>query len=74
MKRGRLRLRVFKNWILGGIFGLNGDENVEWRRLHNEELCSLYRSPNIIRVIKSRRLGWVGHVAVWLKVGVLSTF
>ena len=33
-----------------------------WRRLHNEELHSLYRSPNIVRVIKSRRLRWVGHV------------
>ena len=37
--------------------------NGEWRRLHNEELHSLYRSPNIIRVIKSRRLKWAGHVA-----------
>ena len=35
----------------------------EWGRLHNEELHSLYRSPNIVRVIKSRRLGWAGHVA-----------
>jgi hypothetical protein len=35
----------------------------EWRRLHNEELYSLYSSPNIIRVIKSRRLRWAGHVA-----------
>ena len=39
------------------------DENGEWRRLHNEELHSLYRSPNIVRVIKSRRLRWAGHVA-----------
>ena len=39
------------------------DENEEWRRLHNEELHGLYRSPNIIRVIKSRRLRWAGHVA-----------
>ena len=39
------------------------DENGEWRGLHNEELHSLYRSPNIIRVIKSRRLRWAGHVA-----------
>ena len=41
--------------------------------LHNEELHSLYRSPNIVRVIKSRRLRWTGHVA-WRKVGVLSKF
>ena len=39
------------------------DENGEWRRLHNEEIHSLYRSPNIVRVIKSRRLRWAGHVA-----------
>ena len=39
------------------------DENGKWRRLHNEELLSLYRSPNIVRVIKSRRLRWAGHVA-----------
>ena len=39
------------------------DMNGEWRRVHNEELDSLYRSPNIVRVIKSRRLRWAGHVA-----------
>ena len=39
------------------------DENGEWRRLHNEELHSLYRSPNIVRVIKSRRLRWPRHIA-----------
>ena len=39
--------------------GTNGD----WRRLHNEELHSLYRPPNVVRVIKSRRLRWAGHVA-----------
>ena len=37
-------------------------DNGEWRRLNNEELHSLYRSPNIVRVIKSRRLRWAGHV------------
>ena len=45
------------------IFGLKRDENGEWRRLHNEEIHSLYRSPNIVRVIKSRKLRWVGHIA-----------
>ena len=39
------------------------DENGEWRRLHNEELYSLYRSPNIVRVIKSGKLRWADHVA-----------
>ena len=45
------------------IFGPKRDENGEWTRLHHEELHSLYRSPNIVRVIISRRLRWAGHVA-----------
>ena len=45
------------------IFGPRKDENLEWRRLRNEEFHSLYRSPNIVRVIKSRILKWAGHVA-----------
>ena len=57
------RLRVFENRILRRIFGPKRDDNGEWRRLHNEELHSLYRSPNIVSVIKSRRLRWAGHVA-----------
>ena len=60
---------VFENMILRRIFGPEGDEIGEWRRFHNEELHSLYRSPNIVRVIKSRRLRWAGR-----KVGVLSKF
>ena len=43
--------------------GPKRDANGQWRRLHNEELISLYRSPNIVRVIKSRRIRWAGHVA-----------
>jgi hypothetical protein len=39
------------------------DENGEWRTLHNDELNNMYRSPNILKVIKSRRLRWAGHVA-----------
>ena len=61
--REESRLRVFENRILRRIFGPKRDENGKWRRLHNEELHSLYRSPNIVRVIKSRRLRWAGHVA-----------
>ena len=51
------------NRIPRRIFGPKRDENGEWRRLPNEELHSLYRSPNIVSVIKSRRLRWACHVA-----------
>jgi hypothetical protein len=55
---------VFENRVLRRIFGAKRDEATgDWRRLHNEELNYLYSSPNIIRVIKSRRLRWAGHVA-----------
>jgi hypothetical protein len=57
------RLRVFENRTLGRIFGPKRDANGEWRMLHNEELHSLYRSPNTVRVIKPTRLRWAGHVA-----------
>ena len=46
----------------------------EWRKLHNEELNSLYSSPNIVRVIKLRRMRWAGHVAVWRKGEVCTRF
>ena len=61
--RGECRLRVFENRILRRIFGLRTKENWEWRRLHNEELHTLYQSPNILRVITFRRLRWVRHLA-----------
>ena len=61
--REESRLRVFENRILRRIFGPKRDENGDWRRLHKEELHSLYHSPNIVRAIKSRTLRWVGHVA-----------
>ena len=55
---------VLENRVLRRIFGHKWDEVTgEWRRLHNEELYALYSTPNIIRVIKSRRLRWAGHVA-----------
>jgi hypothetical protein len=56
------RLRVFENSVLR-IFGPKRDEDGSWRKLHNDELHSLYSSPNIIRVIKSKRMRWAGHLA-----------
>ena len=62
--REERKLRVFENMVLRRIFGPRSDEVMrEWRRLHNEELNDLYSSPNIVRVIKSRRMIWAGHVA-----------
>ena len=58
----RQDLKNFNCTRLIALFGPKGDEDGDWRRLHNEELQSLYRSPNIVRVIKSRRLIWAGHV------------
>jgi hypothetical protein len=54
---------VFENRVLRRIFGPKRDEVTgEWRKLHKEELLDLYSSPSIIRIIKSRRIRWVGHV------------
>jgi hypothetical protein len=57
-------LRVFENRVLRRVFGPKKEEVTgEWRRLHNEELSDLYSLPNIVRVVKSRRMRWAGHVA-----------
>ena len=61
--REERRLRVFENRVLR-VFGPKRDEVTwEWRKLHNEELNDLYSLPKIVRVVKSRRMRWAGHVA-----------
>jgi hypothetical protein len=57
------RLRDFENSALRRIFGPKREEDKSWRKLHNDELHSLYSSPDIVRVIKLRSMRWVGHVA-----------
>ena len=58
------KLRVFENGVFRRIFGPKRDEVTgEWRKLHNEELSDLYFLPNIVQVVKSRRMRWTGHVA-----------
>jgi len=62
--REERRLRVFENRVFRRVFGHKRDEVIgEWRKLHNEELSDLYSLPNIVRVVKSGRMGWAGHVA-----------
>jgi len=63
LREGR-RLRVFENRVLRRVFGSKRDEVTgEWRKLHNEVLRDLYSLPNIVRVVKSRRMRWAEHVA-----------
>jgi hypothetical protein len=62
--REERRLRVFENMVLRRVFGPKRDEVTgELRKLHNEELSDLYSLRNIVRVVKSRRMRWAGHVA-----------
>ena len=63
--REERRLRVFENRVLRRVFWPKSDDvRGEWRKLHNEELSDLYSLPNIVRVVKSRRMRWSGHVAL----------
>ena len=64
MVRVKITLRVFENRVLRRIFGVKRDGVTgEWGKLQNEELNYLHCSPNIVRLIKSRRMRWAGHVA-----------
>jgi hypothetical protein len=62
-REGKQRLRVSENRLLGKIFGSKREEGGSWIKLHSDELHSLDSSPNIVTVIKSRRMRWAGHVA-----------
>ena len=63
--REERRLRLFENRVLRRVFGPKRDEVTgEWRKLHTEELSDLYSLPNIVRVVKSRRMRWAGHVSL----------
>jgi hypothetical protein len=68
------RLRVFKNRVLRKIFGPEREEDGSWRKLHNDEFHGMYSSFNIIRVIKSRRMRWVGHVVHMVRGEVFTGF
>jgi hypothetical protein len=61
--REEQRIRVFENRALRRIFGPKRNKMTGgWRRVHNEDLHNLYASPDILRMIKSRRMRWAGHV------------
>jgi hypothetical protein len=70
--REEYRLRVFENRVLRRIFGSKREEHASWRKLHNDELHSLYSSPNIVRVIESRSTRWAGRMARMGKVEVFT--
>jgi hypothetical protein len=73
--REKRSFRVFENRVLRKIFGPKREVPGEWRKLHNEELNDLYSSPSTVRVIKSRRMGWAGHVArMGYRIGLYRIF
>jgi hypothetical protein len=65
--RDEHRLRVSENRVLRRIFGPKRQEDESWRKLHNDELHGLYSLLNIVRVVKSRRMRWAGHVACMME-------
>jgi hypothetical protein len=73
--RDNNRLKVFVDKVPKRIFGAKRDEVTRgWRKLHNEELHNLYSSSSIIRIIKSRRMRWAGHIARMGKRGSLISY
>jgi hypothetical protein len=73
--REERRLRVFENRVLKKVFEPKRDEVTgEWRKLHNEELNDLYSLTNIVRVVKSRRIRWAGHVERMGRIEVCTGF
>jgi hypothetical protein len=74
--REEYRMRVFENWVLKNVFGPNRDEVTgDWRKLHKEKRHYFYSSPNIIRVIRSRKMTWKGLMTcVGYKRGVYRGF
>jgi hypothetical protein len=73
--REECRLRLFEKSVLRRIFGPKRDEVTgDLRKLHKDELNDIHSSPNIVRVIKSRRRRWAGHVALWGRVEVYTVF
>jgi hypothetical protein len=71
IKGGTYRLRVFESRVLRRIFEPKREVEGDWRKLHEEELRNLYPSSSIIEIIKSRRVGWAGHVARMGRRGML---